>query len=77
MQIQIEELLNVKLLNLINVEEGCIEITFRHFKKFKEVFPLQEKQINELAWIGVKRLWCDSYDVFMNNEQSKMYNVAT
>ena len=75
LQILIEELLNVKPSYLINVKEGCIEIIFRYFKKFKEVFPLQEKQISELAQIGVKRLWCDSYEVFMHDEQSKQLGL--
>ncbi len=71
LQNKIEKLLNIEHLYLVDVKDGCIEITFRYFKEFKEVFPLCEHQIGELTQIGVEKLQCDSYAVSLKDNSGK------
>ena len=48
-------ILNKEPLLLANVEDGCIELTFRYFGDAK-LFPLREAEKAALAEIGVRWL---------------------
>lgn len=55
-QQKIGQILNRKPLLLKNVEDGCIELTFRYFNAYSPVFPLSEIKKCCLAEIGVQWL---------------------
>lgn len=66
---RIEQLLNIQCLNLIDIKEGCVELQFRHYMEYKEIFPVSKKQtVIELQEIGVIWLKCDSYNLLVQGK---------
>ena len=56
-QYKLQTILNVEPVQLVDVEDGCIKLTFRYFKQTR-LFPLGEAQKAGLTEIGVQWLCC-------------------
>ena len=63
-QYKLQEILKMKPLQLVNVESGCIELTFRYFNKTK-LFPLSEGQKIALSEIGFQWLQCGNDEILL------------
>ena len=68
LQERLARLLNLEYLNVIDIEKGCVKLTFRFFTDFDSTFPLSPKQITELQNIGVELLECYSYVISVKDE---------
>ena len=65
LQLKLSELLGIDHLILLNIEMGCIELTFRHFNEENPLLLLSAPQKICLALLGVRKIHCDteSYDL--------------
>ena len=65
-QYQLEQILKMEPLQLVNVEKGCIELTFRYFNNaISRLFPLKEAEMVALSKLGVRWLCCDKNEVVL------------
>ena len=67
MQYKLQEILKMKPLLLSNVEGGCIELTFRYFKKTR-LLPLSEAQKVALTKLGVQWLRCGEDKILLKKK---------
>ena len=63
-QCKLQVILKVETLQLVNVESGCIELTFRYFNKTR-LFPLGETQKVDLTEIGIQWICCGKDKVLL------------
>ena len=65
LQYKLSEILGIGHLVLLNVEMGCIELTFRHFKDRNPLHLLEVEKKVVLAFIGIKKIQCgtESHDL--------------
>ena len=79
LQQHLSEVLGIKHLILLNVEMGCIELTFRHFKDSNPLQSLSTPQKVILALIGIKKICCgtESYDLQFNVIPSPQVTSST
>ena len=57
---RLSELLEIKHLILLNVETGCIELTFHHFEESNPLLSLNTPKKINLALLGVKWISCNN-----------------
>ena len=68
-QYQLEKILKMKPVQLLDVEDGCIELTFRYFNNaVAKLFPLGEAEKLALTEIGVQRLCCGKEEVVLKTK---------
>ena len=70
-QYKLQTILNVEPLQLVDVEDGCIKLTFRYFKQTR-LFPLSEAQRLGLTEIYVQWICCDKDKVLLKKTHSSV-----
>ena len=73
-QYQLQDILKIELLQLIDVKDGCIELTFRYFDNaITKMFwnPLEEEEEAALLKIGVQQLFCGKEVVLKTKQPLK------